>query len=296
MSVPSVIRIQMFGGFVLWFDGKPCNLHLCGPTRQLLAFLLYQANQKFRRERLSELLWPEKEPAKARSALNTALWRIRKAICDHHLERVELESEAEVVGLTLDPSIELDAHQLTSLVKSYELARFGDTPCVTQKDLTRVLANSKGLFLDGEHANWVLVERERLLNTYMRGQSLLLGNYARQGDYERALSCGRDILECDPLHEGIQRQVMWLYVLNGQRARAIQQYRSCASLLKRELDIAPMSETEALYQHILNDTCRSIEPDAAAPARKMTAFGDFNDRFALVSNERRAVLDSLFDT
>ena len=296
MAVASQIKIQMLGGLVLRRGDRPCNLHLCGPTRRLLAFLLYQANLRFRRERLSDLLWPEKEAAKARSALNTAIWRIRKALCEQHIGQMEIVSEAETVGIALCASVEIDAHALTKLVKTHDVSGLSNPSCAVHTDLARILATSKGLFLDGDDANWVLVERERLINVYMRGQSLLLGAYARQGDYERALACGRDILEIDPLHEGVQRQVMWLYMLNGQRARAIHQYRNCAALLKRELGIAPMPETSALYQHIVKDTGKPAKTGPTAAPREMAGLGDFNARFVLVSNERRAVLDSLVDT
>lgn len=298
MNVCPEIEILMFGGLALRRSEQTCNLHLCGPTRQLLAFLLYQANQEFRRERLIDLLWPDKEATKARSALNTALWRIRKALGEHRLDQIELSSETETVGIRLGPDVEIDTQTLTDLVKRHD-AESSDTaedpdagPCSTQTALARMLSASKGLFLDGDDADWILVERERLINVYMRGQSQLLGAYAKHSDFERALACGRDILEIDPLHEGVQRQVMWLYLLNGQRARAIRQYRDCAALLKAELGIAPMPETSALYQHIIQDTRKAPEhPDPDA-----VRLGNFQTRFSLVSTERRAVLDTLVDT
>lgn len=296
MSHPSQIKIQMLGGLVLRRDEQPCNLHLCGPTRRLLAFLLYQADLTFRRERLSDVLWPEKEAAKARSALNTAIWRIRKALCEHRIGELQIISEPETVGISVRGPVEIDAHALTQLVQTHDAAEPGSPSCAVHADLARILATSKGLFLDGDDADWVLVERERLLNVYMRGQSLLLAAHAGQGDFERALACGRDILQIDPLHEGVQRQVMWLYLLNGQRARAIQQYRLCAGLLKRELGIAPMSETTTLYRHIVEDTGKPVEGDGPSRRRRLDGLGDFNARFSLVSDERRAVLDSLVDT
>ena len=50
--------------------------------------------------------------------------------------------------------------------------------------------------------------------------------------------------------------MMWLYVLNGQRVQAIKQYESFAAILRNELSIEPMRETQALYVHIRNELDR----------------------------------------
>ena len=45
------------------------------------------------RERLADLFWTESEPARARAALNTAVWRINKALAG--LEGIALKSGGE---------------------------------------------------------------------------------------------------------------------------------------------------------------------------------------------------------
>ena len=78
--------------------------------------------------------------------------------------------------------------------------------------------------------------------------------------YEDALEYGRRILAADPFREKIQCAVMWLYVLSGQRAHALRQYRDYEALLDHELDIRPMPETRALHAHIISDVERGLEP------------------------------------
>ena len=64
------------------------------------------------------------------------------------------------------------------------------------------------------------------------------------------------------LREDVHRELMQLFVLNGQRAHALRQFEHCRELLRRELAIHPMRETMALYQKIANSAIGS-EPVAA---------------------------------
>jgi DNA-binding SARP family transcriptional activator len=60
----------------------------------------------------------------------------------------------------------------------------------------------------------------------------------------------------NPLQEEIHREMMRLYLENGQRALAVRQYQICCSILAKELGIAPMEETKALSTQILNQPGR----------------------------------------
>jgi DNA-binding SARP family transcriptional activator len=73
---------------------------------------------------------------------------------------------------------------------------------------------------------------------------------ARRGLLESALEYGRRILAVDALREGVQREVMLLLVLNGQRAEAIHTYHRLRAALKRDLGIEPMPETKRLADDI----------------------------------------------
>jgi DNA-binding SARP family transcriptional activator len=69
-------------------------------------------------------------------------------------------------------------------------------------------------------------------------------------DYEEALGYGRRILAADPFRERVQCEVMWLYVLNGQRPQALRQFEAFRRQIAREMNVAPMAETRALADYI----------------------------------------------
>jgi DNA-binding SARP family transcriptional activator len=110
----------------------------------------------------------------------------------------------------------------------------------------------KGPFLDGDDADWVLQERERLHGLYVRTVRELMRIAARDRQYERALDYGRKILAVDPFRESVQREVMLLLVMDGQRANAIRAYQSLRRLLKNELGIDPMPDTKSLHESIVS--------------------------------------------
>jgi len=124
---------------------------------------------------------------------------------------------------------------------------------VTAERLGKALDSCSSPYLDGVSSDWVLAERERLFNLQIRGLTILMHWLGQKRCYEDALEIGRNLLAADPAREAAQCEVMWLYVLNGQRAQALRQYQEFRDWLKHELDVAPMPETQALYNYIRSD-------------------------------------------
>src|SRR3954453_16245015 len=143
--------------------------------------------------------------------------------------RLETASRCVLLQLKANPLIGVDMTEINAVVEAYG-----------------------GPFLDGCDDEWVLQERERLHCLFVRSTFELMRSAAIQHRYERALDFGRRILATDPLRESVQRDVMLLLVLNGQPAEAVRSYKKLVALLKTELNIGPMPETERLYGQILS--------------------------------------------
>lgn len=119
------------------------------------------------------------------------------------------------------------------------------------ENLEEILALYQGDLMEGFYADWVIRERERLRLMYLKGLIFLLNYFEHSSQWEKGLTCGQKILDLDPLREDIHRKMMRFYLENGQRAQAIQQYRTCFLVLKTELGIQPMPETQMVYQQVL---------------------------------------------
>ena len=250
-------RIGLFGGVTIRIRENIVTGNLGRKAAEFIAYLTLYKGVLHRREKLAELIWPDKTEQRSRSSLNTAIWRINGLLESAGLKRhILLDSATHPsIKLELSTDVHVDCHSLQDNVRQSEFAvrdrgELSDDEC---RALRADLDQYTGMFLEGHDSEWVLRERERLHCLYIRGQTLLMHDLTRQGRYEEALECGRAILASDEMREVVQREVMWLYMMNGQRYEAVLQYRKFRARVKEELGIEPMSETTALYQHILND-------------------------------------------
>jgi DNA-binding SARP family transcriptional activator len=249
-----MLNVSLLGGASFSIDGAVVRSDL-GPAGRLLAcYLLEFMGRAHRRERLADLFWGDIDPEKGRSALNTAIWRIRKILdmgskgAARHLITI-----GDDVLLEQSQSIQVDTHRLENASKRVLGRKTGNA--LTEVDVHEVSSavdSYGGPFLDGYDGDWIFQERERLHCLFVRSTFELMRAAAIQGRYEHALDFGRRILAVDALRENIQRNVMLLLVLNGQRGEAIRAYQRLANLLRSDLDIEPMPETKKLHNAILS--------------------------------------------
>jgi TolB-like protein/Flp pilus assembly protein TadD len=119
-------------------------------------------------------------------------------------------------------------------------------------DLRHAAALYAGDFLDGltvhdaAFEEWLLVERARLRALAGAVFTKILANETGSN----ALSIAQRLLALDPLQEEGHRALMRLHAAAGETSSALRQYELCRNILRRELDVAPSPETEALYRRI----------------------------------------------
>lgn len=223
-----------------------------GKTLELLTFLVVHAGREIRREFVAEQFWCQSSVSRQRSALNSAVWRIGKKL--HGYSGISILATNSTICIEIDDQVCVDTRVLTDLVHE-GLAGLDDN---LAEKLSKALDISETPFMNGAVPDWALAEQERVLNIRLRGLILLMHWYGDCRNYEDALEVGRRLLAADPFRETVQIDMMWLYVLNGQRVSALKQYQAYLELLKRELAIEPMTETRALYDHIRCDMNGSV--------------------------------------
>lgn len=238
--------LTLLGPLALRLDEARQKLPFAGQTKKLFIYLAGHANLAVRRDVLLQELWPDVPLSRAQSGLNTATWRIKRAL-EHYLG-FEIQTVDDVVRLAVAPPARIDSLDLEAALSNVEPD--GRLSREHHAQLMQSVKMYRGPFLDGCSDHWVLPLREKFAAKHVRALTLLMRNYAALGDYDSALEYGRAILELDSFREGTQREVIWLYALNGQRARAMTQYRKLEQLLDEELGIKPMPETVALHQKI----------------------------------------------
>lgn len=248
----AMLNVTLLGGASFSVDGAVIRSDL-GPAGRLLACYLFEfMGRPHRRERLADLFWGEMEPDKARSAMNTAVWRIRKMLdLGGKGNGRRLVTIGEDVLLEPSNSVQVDTQALQALAKRAMGKPQGiNLTVVDEGEIGTAIDSYCGPFLDGDDGDWVLQERERLHGIFVRSTQELMRCAARRGEHERALEYGQKIIESDPLRESVQRDVMLLLVLSGQQAKALVAYQKLRSVLKADLGIEPMPDTKRLHQEI----------------------------------------------
>jgi DNA-binding SARP family transcriptional activator len=288
----SPTTICLFGAYPIRVGGQPYHLGISGKTEQLFQYLLVNLGRESRREYLADLFWRNSTAERQRSALNSAIWRIKRQL--GAVEGVDLHCDGPAVFLHIEESVETDARALTEIVHS--LAPGIDMDAQVAARLRLALDACAAPFMDGVTSDWVLTERERLFNLQIRGMTLLMHWLGQQRSYEDALEIGRRLLAADPARESAQCEVMWLYMLNGQRAQAIRQYKWFRKWLREELEIEPMPETKALYDHIRQELTvdRPGMPESSARSPQLeSGRKSFNLLLGAIERSRRDLYEVL---
>lgn len=109
------IKIFLFGPFEVRVKERPIHLGIGGVTKSLLAYLISRAGLSERREGLAEIFWPDACPGKARSAMNTAIWRLKKVLSP--LPGMYLDCFENTVCLRIGEGVEVDGVNLVSELK-----------------------------------------------------------------------------------------------------------------------------------------------------------------------------------
>ncbi|MGB7451540.1 MAG: bacterial transcriptional activator domain-containing protein [Lysobacterales bacterium] len=294
MSKFNGTSLCLFGSYPVRVNGQPYYLGISGPTEQLFQYLLVNSGKETRREFLAELFWRGSTTGRQRSALNSAICRIKRQLTD--VEGVEVVCDGPAVFLSIADTVRVDFKELTETVHAVSLSESMSTALADR--LYKALDACDAPFLDGVTSDWVLTERERLFNIQIRGMTILMHWLGQQRRYEDALDIGRRLLAADPARETIQCEMMWLYVLNGQRAQAVRQFQDYRSWLRVELDIEPMPETRALYDHIrleLNDGRSGRRHQVSGIAEKEPRRASFNLLLGAIERSRRELYKMLSD-
>jgi DNA-binding SARP family transcriptional activator len=142
----------------------------------------------------------------------------------------------------------------------------------------------RGDFLEGCYDDWCLAERERLQLLLLRVLKGLQRHYRLCEAFERAISCGHQLLTLDPLQEGVHHELMRCHVEAGQRPLALEQFQCCRETLRQELRIEPMPETWRLYRRIRG---------GQEPALLQRVSGDAHASLQEALTQLRRALDAL---
>ncbi|HEU5099276.1 MAG TPA: BTAD domain-containing putative transcriptional regulator [Roseiflexaceae bacterium] len=245
----ATLHIQLLGGFDLRFDNAPITTLDQQRLQALLAHLLLHRNTPSPRQHLAFLLWPDSTEAQARANLRHLLHHLRQALPD--ADRF-LYTDAQVLQWRQDAAFTLDVIAFEhALAQADQAERRGDQAAL-RIALIDAIDCYRGDLLPGWYDDWVLLERERLRQTYLATLERLVVLLEQAGEHAVAIGYAQQLLRHDPLHETSYQHLMRLYALSGDRASAVRVYQTCAAVLERELGVEPSPATREAYERLLH--------------------------------------------
>ncbi len=258
------LRVSLFGAIRVVPEYGAPEVKAPPKAQALLAYLLIHGPRLHPREVLIDVFWQNQD--EARNCLSSTLWRLKRVLEPAGVAAgtyLITRSDGEV-GFNWDSDHWLDleifeqqANRLLS--QTIPALRLADVECFEE-----ALRLYTGDLLHGFYEDWAIEAQERLRCLYLDALEHLMRYYQHHGRPEKSLAYGQQLLVREPLQEEIHREMMRIYLENGQRPLAIRQYQACREILARELGLSPMPETEALYLRAFGTNGRN-EPVATVP-------------------------------
>ena len=224
-------------------------------AKALVKILALAPDRRVHRERLAELLWPDRAADAAANNLNQALYSARRA-----LDATGADGAATLAMLdgvvVLRARVDVDAFEAAAA-----RARADRDPAAYERALG---LHGGELLPEDRYEPWADARRAALTELHT---ALCLELAELHGDAPAAVVALQRALVADPLAEPAHRALMRLYARTGRRQQALAQYQLLRQGLNAELAAEPDPATRELYQQLLAPTPGAAAAAAAATSR-----------------------------
>ena len=235
----------------------------------LIAFLIVHAGSSQSRQRIAGLLWPDSTDAQALTNLRRELHHLRQVLGDETSLVVTPRDLCWRDTKTCRVDVRVFDHEREAAMAA---AAAGDDDGIVVHAAAAIAAY-RGELLPGVYEDWLLDARSQLERQCVELCDLVCAARARTGDLTGAVRAARRRVQLQPLEEVGYRTLMGLQADLGDRAGAVSTYHHCASVLERELGVAPDPATRKVFQRLVRPGDNGVHHVVPEPGRRSPAPG-----------------------
>jgi ATP/maltotriose-dependent transcriptional regulator MalT/DNA-binding SARP family transcriptional activator len=240
-------RLVLFGPPQLQVDGQAIGAS-AWPSQRAFHLLIYLAlhARGGSKEALLEHFWPGRQLAAGRRNFHPTLSYVRKVLPRAGGSAVVRDGEI----YRLNPSYPLtcDAWDLDRCV---EEARIVSDAERKRAMLERATAQATAPFLEGIYGDWIEPLQTRMRDRVVKLHLEIGALCSAAAEHEPALRHFRQAAELDEYRESTRLRVIECLLRLGDRRAAIVEYEKLKALLRSELDVSPLPETERSFQQLM---------------------------------------------
>ncbi|MEV6860349.1 BTAD domain-containing putative transcriptional regulator [Streptosporangium subroseum] len=241
--------------FRLEVDGQPVSHWRAGKARALFQYLLVNRGRLVHKDRLHEVLWPERDDHGS-SSLKVAVHAVRRVL-------TEVQDGDGFTLLHQNRGYLLRTDGAWVDIEEFERAFEQGRAAWVAKDHDRAIMWFQrtadlytGDFLAGETGDWITEQRQWMRGTALRALSALRTETLESEDWPAAMHWCRRTLDLDPCHEGTYQTLMMMHGELGELGRVLSWYEVCRHRLRTDLGIEPSERTERLLAALMQGRSR----------------------------------------
>ena len=247
------LHIRLLGDFQIVYGGAPLASITSARLQSLFAYLLIHRGIPQSRAHVAFQFWPDSSEAQAQANLRYFLHQLRRALPD---AAQYLQADKTILQWRAEAPYSLD-------VADFERAVAGAEKVTSARGLEEAVAYYTGDLLPSCYDDWIVPERERLRELFVKTLDRLSASYEQRSDYASAINSLQRLLRHDPLREATYRHLMRLYALNGDPVDISRTYQTCVAVLERELSVEPSATTREEYERLVRETAHAAPPASA---------------------------------
>lgn len=221
-------------------------------ARDILCFIASRRHRRASKDSIIDTFWGEADFDAVEKNFHPTVSHIRKALnSNQQLKQNFLLYRDSDYQLNPSFSYVIDTEEFDRFVAEGEAARRAGQQERYLESYEKALALYRGDFMQSGFEEWVDEHRSYYREQYLRILESLASSAEKTKEWSRALDLCQRILRDDSFREDIHCTVMRAHAALGNRGAVKEQYETLSKLLRDELGVEPVTETQKVYKALM---------------------------------------------